>query len=490
MSTSSGTPCCATPPTRCSPRAIARSATCWPGEWLEKTNEREAIVLVEHFERGGDLARAARWSRSAAEQALEANDLAGAIARADRGVGFGATGATLSRLRLVQAQAHFWRGEYALAEAAGARAVQNAERGTVDWFQGVGELISSLGQQGKYPDVSRWAAAMGSATAAPEATDAQLACLIRAAGYLLPGGRYDATDALLGRVETVTNGFRHLEPTLAAKVHQVRAIRGIHSGDHAKSIALFNAALDAASAAGDARTLCEMRANLASVWADLGQLDQAESLLRQSLAEAQKIELNYVTAMVLINLGPLLAHSGSLEEAHRIAMQALEFARKQGDQRWEGAAQLYLSTIASLAGDHQESEQRARLACEILPAPLQPSGLAALSRAVLARGRIKEALQHARTANDLLTAIGHVEEYESLVRLILAETLEASGDHTAARDALRVAADRLNARAAQINNPAWRESFLSRLADNARTMRLAREWDLSHSPPGAASAQN
>jgi ATP/maltotriose-dependent transcriptional regulator MalT len=109
---------------------------------------------------------------------------------------------------------------------------------------------------------------------------------------------------------------------------------------------------------------------------------------------------------------------------------------------------------------------------------------------VLARGRSKEALQHARTANDLLTAIGHVEEYESLVRLMLAETLEASGDHEAAMEAIRVAAERLTARAAQISTPAWRESFLTRLADNARTMRLAREWGLSHSAPGAASARN
>ena len=460
------------------------------GEFLQNTSEREAIVLVEHFERGRDLARAARWSRSAAEQALEANDLAGAIARAERGVGLGATGSILSKLRLVQAQAHFWRAEYALAEEASARALQNAEQGTVTWFQGVGELISALGQQGKYAEVSRWATATGNVSMAEEATDAQLACLIRAAGYLLPGGRYDATDALLGRVETVTHGFRHLEPTLAARVHQVRAIRGIHSGDHAKSIALFNAALDAASAAGDARTLCEMRANLASVWADLGQLDRAEALLRQSLAEAQRNELNYVTAMVLINLGPLLAHTGHLDEAHRIAIQALEFARKQGDQRWEGAAQLYLSTIAWLAGDYEQSEQRARSACEILPAPLQPSGLASLSRAVLARGRIKEALQHARTANDLLTAIGHVEEYESLVRLMLAETLEASGDHVAAMDAIRNAAERLSLRAAQISTPAWRESFLTRLADNARTMRLAHDWGLSHAPSGAASGRN
>jgi hypothetical protein len=108
--------------------------------------------------------------------------------------------------------------------------------------------------------------------------------------------------------------------------------------------------------------------------------------------------------------------------------------------------------------------------------PLEPSALAAIARAVLAQGRREEALEYARKAHARLEAIGHVEEYESLVRLMLAETLEESGHHAAARAALGAAADRLAARAALISNPAWRESFLTELPDNARTMALARAW--------------
>ena len=87
-------------------------------EFLEKSHARDAIVLVEHFERGGDAARAASFCRDAAAEALEANDLAAAIARARRGAELGATGDLLGRLHLIEAQAQFWRGEYALAEAA------------------------------------------------------------------------------------------------------------------------------------------------------------------------------------------------------------------------------------------------------------------------------------------------------------------------------------------------------------------------------------
>jgi tetratricopeptide (TPR) repeat protein len=453
------------------------------GEWLEKSDDRDAIVLVEHFERGGDPLRAAQWCRQAAEEALAGNDLPGAVARADRGVQLGASGANLGALRLVQAQAYFWRGKYAQAEAAAAAAIDHVVAGSVAWFQGLGELVSSLGQQGRYPEVARWADTAGSALGDADASNAQLACLIRAAGYLLAGGRYETTDAILARVGSASAAFTNLEPALAAKVAAVRAARNLHSGDQSAAIGLQEAALEEAAAAGDTRTMCEMRANLASVWADIGQLARAETLLRESLAEAQKLELHYVTALVLINLGPVLAYSGRLGEARRLAMQALNFARKQGDQRWEGAAQLYLSTITHLSGEHQGSEQRARRASEIVPDPLRPSALAAIARAVLAQGRSEEALEHARAAHQLMEAVGHVEEYESLVRLMLALALEANGDHTGARAALRAAVDRLQARADHISNPEWRASFLTQLPDNARTVALAREWGIGESRP-------
>src|SRR6185369_11737534 len=279
---------------------------------------------------------------------------------------------------------------------------------------------------------------------------ARTACLIRAVGYLLPGGRYEAGDAILERIGAATAGFRDLPPALAAKAYAVRGTRCLHSGDQAAAIGLHEAALAAAAAAGDTRTMCEMRANLASVWADIGQIDRAESLLRESLAEAQRMEIHYVTAVALINLGPVLAYSGQLAEARRVATQALDFARRQGDHRWEGAAQLYLSTITFLAGEHATSEQRARDACAIVPAPLRPSAEAAIARALLAQGRADEARGHAQTAAALLAEAGHVEEYESLVRLMAAETLAACGEQAAARQALDAAYQRLQDRARRI----------------------------------------
>src|SRR5262249_41468220 len=44
------------------------------GEWLLGAGEHEAAVLAEHFERGGEPARALGWYQRAAEQAIEGND--------------------------------------------------------------------------------------------------------------------------------------------------------------------------------------------------------------------------------------------------------------------------------------------------------------------------------------------------------------------------------------------------------------------------------
>ncbi|MEO8212331.1 MAG: protein kinase, partial [Myxococcales bacterium] len=85
-------------------------------DWLEQAGVTDPMTLAEHFRRGGEPARSVRWYQKAAEQALNANDLAAAIARADLGLECGAGGELAGALKLTKAEAHVWRGELALAE--------------------------------------------------------------------------------------------------------------------------------------------------------------------------------------------------------------------------------------------------------------------------------------------------------------------------------------------------------------------------------------
>jgi hypothetical protein len=92
---------------------------------------------------------------------------------------------------------------------------------------------------------------------------------------------------------------------------------------------------------------------------------------------------------------------------------------------------------------------------------------------VFAAGRVDEAAVLARDAAAALDELGAIEEGESLVRLMLAETRVATGDVAGGREAAQRARDRLLERAARITSIAWRDSFLYRIADHARTLELA-----------------
>ncbi|MGZ3429883.1 MAG: ATP-binding protein, partial [Polyangia bacterium] len=127
-------------------------------DWLELAGEGEAIVLAEHFERGGKPERASGWYRRAAEQALQANDFAAVVERAERGVRCGASGQALGALKLLESEARSWRAEWPAAESAGAEALRWLPSGSDAWFTAAGETgwaAGSLGHAGEHGRVAR-----------------------------------------------------------------------------------------------------------------------------------------------------------------------------------------------------------------------------------------------------------------------------------------------------------------------------------------------
>jgi thioredoxin-like negative regulator of GroEL len=106
--------------------------------------------------------------------------------------------------------------------------------------------------------------------------------------------------------------------------------------------------------------------------------------------------------------------------------------------------------------------------------PLLAGGLAALARVLLARGKVAEALARAEEAHVLFQQLGNLEEGEASVRLAYGQCLLAAGDRDRAREVLAAAARRLEARAALIDEPQWREAFLARIPDHAQTLALHR----------------
>src|SRR5262249_12944869 len=122
------------------------------GDWLEARGESDAMMLAEHFERGQLLDRALRYYPRAAQQALEANDLQGALARAEPGIACGAHGADLGELRMFQAEARNWLGDNAEGLALASEAMSLLPQDSAAWHAAAKEGLILANQVG---DASR-----------------------------------------------------------------------------------------------------------------------------------------------------------------------------------------------------------------------------------------------------------------------------------------------------------------------------------------------
>ena len=185
------------------------------------------------------------------------------------------------------------------------------------------------------------------------------------------------------------------------------------SGDMMNAIAQFEVAVVAAEQAGDVRTASGIRANASFYLIELGELERAEGLLLQVLAEAKKASLASMEPAALQALGSVFTCLGRFEEARNILTRALELAEQQGNWWISGRARVYLSTLEYASGNLIESERQKSTGSDVfLDAPQsRPAGLppaSAMARALLSLGRKEEAFILAQEAMTILDSLGSV----------------------------------------------------------------------------------
>jgi tetratricopeptide (TPR) repeat protein len=369
------------------------------------------------------------------------------------------------------------RGDPALAEERAVEATRLLMAGSAAWYRAIRQLSVAAGKVGAFARVEAWAAPAAAETPAPGAEGARIACLACCATDLVFAGLTAAADRLVAELAEALDDPARYAPQVVATLEQLRGVRAAYAGDFAACVVGFEAALAAHERAGDHRDACALRANLSVAYIELGDYAGAEEMLRAASAVAERMGLADVGLSVLQNLGHVLAYRRQLPEARRVELRALEGFRALGDPRMEGVARMYLAEIAYFSGDLEIAEQEGRAATaglEVAP-PLRAAALAVLARVLLALRRNDEALTIAREAHRILESLGGIEEGESLVRLVHAEALAASGDHAASAAALLGARDRLLARAGRISDAAWRARFLEGVRDNARTLSLTNQ---------------
>ncbi|WP_437779576.1 serine/threonine-protein kinase [Sorangium sp. So ce1097] len=448
------------------------------GGWLAAAGEHDAAVLAEHFERGGELGRAAGCYARAAEQALAGNDLGGVVRSADRAIRCGADGELLGAVSLARAEAHRFRGELDDAELWATEALALLREGSPGWYAALKVATTAALKRSRTERVPALLAALVARWSDEAPEPAQVAAAAWAAALMFLTGRYADAGSLMARVEPVADRFAG-DPQIAGTIAWSRATAALFvEGDLNRHRARLEEAIACFDRSGDLRGACGQRANAGFACNELGAYGEAAALLRASLSDAERMGLRNIAASARQNLGVALARLGELAEARAVEAEAVRSFAAMQEPRMEGASRAYLAGILLSAGDVAAAEAEARRAVAMLEVarPLLPHALATLADALLAAGRREEALAEARRAAEILSEIGQLEEGEALVRVVHAEALWTTGDREGARAALAEAEARIGERAGKIADPAWRASFVERVPEHARAASLRAAW--------------
>lgn len=448
------------------------------GEWLEAAGGTNPLELAEHYVRGGLGDKAAEHYRSAAQRALDANDHEAAVERAGCGLSAAPTPEVRAELLLLVAEAQRWRGEYELAADSAHKASQLAAAGSSDWFAAVGNAVVAAGQLGDKEAIDEWVEAAALAVPAPDATTAVVVCLCRAAHQRMATGAYAAADALLAKAEAHVGDLDQAEPLVSAWLHTTRAARDLHASRVGAYLDGTTAAVRAYDRAGDVRHACNQRARLGYGLAELGFYEEAQAELEAALAQARRLGLTVVEGFATQNLGHVLALRGQSDAARAALGRAMAIGEKLENAALFGGAHFYLADLALSEGDASGAVEHAKLAVTRLTdtPPLRTLAVAMLARGLLAQAKVPDALAMALQAVDDLSTLTGMEEGETLVFLAHGLALEATGRLADAREVARASVERLQERAARLDE-ARRQRFLTAVPEHVATLALAARLD-------------
>jgi serine/threonine protein kinase len=415
----------------------------------------------------------------AAERALQTNALDEAIADAERAIRRAAGKANMTaRMRLVQAVAHRWRGAHQEAARCAYEAMELHARGTSPWFESAAELSVASGSIGERDRLGSMAAAVLHADPVDRASAvARVVAALRIATWLLRTGQTERSESLLQAVAGEAERLGH-EPLVRAWNAVLRAELASHHGDPGASLEHLQTAVDAFAEAGDGRSACVQRQNLANQYIQLGAYAEAHEVLVEVLKAALAMKLEFAS-VVKANHAVVLARIGDVDRAAQMAREAVDELLSRGNRRAEAFCRIYLAGILSFQKDFAAAEEEARAA--IVAASSAPEArayaFATLGALLLRQKKTVEAHEVALRAMEILVSIGGVSEGESLIRLVHAVSLRALKRHGEAEAALDDAVERLQARAASISDLRWRKSFLENIAENASTLARAGKRD-------------
>jgi hypothetical protein len=432
-------------------------------QFLEEAGERDALVLAEHWERSGELSRAAGWYRRAAWQALEGNDLDAVLRHADRASACGLSGPELGDVRAVRAEAHLWRGDYNEVIRHGRTARELLVPRSPRWFQVSAALAVAAGRLTDNATIKEVARALLSIGAEGETSDAFVITSVRTALQLYIAGDFQLARALFDAAAAPLQGGAPRPPAVEAMLLLLRANRASAESKFDVALRYYEQSAALFEEIGDLRNAGSQKLDAAFYHLDLGNFTRAEKLARELIATASRLGLGRLLSVATGALASSLFWQGRYDEVLAIGPQLAGQAAASGDRRILGSVHIINARIGLVSGDLESAEASAEKAIAefVEMARFRARALALHARIVLARGRPADALRSAEQGYAILETLGRLGTDEALVELAYAQAVAQAGRGQEASEVLRRGRDRLLAQAGCIADLELRRGFLS-----------------------------
>jgi serine/threonine protein kinase/tetratricopeptide (TPR) repeat protein len=449
------------------------------GEWLDGHGEGDALLLAEHFERGKEPLRAARYAFRAAEFMFRGGDILAAVARLERTLAGGVEEALRVPLLGLLCHAKVSRHELLATVAPHAEEVMRlATPGSAPWAQAATAKLLWAMSQARADELMSTLLAVTQVEPVPEAIGTVAMALMMGVFMLDMQGLIDAADLLLQRMQVIVEPVADHEPLAVAWLDHAHACREAIAREDPwaglekarRSYGRFQEAGHRA-AAGAAYLVIGINS-----WM-LGAHDDAERVFRTIPVSDEELGAGYATRLLCESC--LLADRGDSDGARSPAERLIDFGRTRGVAFDEGRGRWALANVLLRRGELEAAEQAARAALDLLTiAPADHVAVTAVLAAIaLAAGRPGEALIAAEDAMNRYQTMHACGMFRgAFVRLVHAEALYATGDRERAHAAISTARERLLTIAEKIADPVYRQTFLENAPENARTLELAKEW--------------
>jgi hypothetical protein len=373
----------------------------------------------------------------------------------------------------MQGYVHIWRTEYVEAAARYRDALVELPRNGSDWHVAIGGALYASAAIGDHACVAEMLAVLEAGLREPVEPLTPGPGMSAAVPVLCVAGRYDLARGYIDR-------FRALDVDGSSSTH-VDTGRCHYAffadGDAWRLYGYAAALLERGERSAEPRTIHMAQTYQGVALVKLGAVEAGEELLRVARAGASSHRLHLIAQFANIYLADSLTNRQQLDEAEALlvecevqeeqsalwsAVRCISWARVARRRRDPKAARVCVDSALSVCGPLSPgygAQATAILSTVVLELDDDPSRAAALARESLRR----------------LDEVG-TWCYDVAIRVNCADVLASTGDRASAEQALAVACAQIEARAARIDDPVRRESFLAGVPENAHALALARAW--------------